>query len=356
VGREKELRELRARLAGVPLVTLTGPGGIGKTRLAIQVAEKCRNELGAGVRFVDLAGLRDASLVPLAVATALGVREAGYPHSGSWSPAISPRATAAESGTSSRTPTVALQEFLALRQFLLVLDNCEHLVAACATLAEALLSAAPRLRILATSRQPLGLTGETTWPVPPLSLPDADAEEMGRPNARTPECLLQSEAVRLFVERATAVTPAFALTERNVAAVAQLCRRLDGIPLAIELAAARLRALTVEQIAARLDDRFRLLTVGGRTAPPRQQTLRAAMDWSHDLLSEPERILLRRLAVFAGGFTLEAVEAVCADPVVSSQSPVVSEDEGLPSLTTDCCLLPTDDLLDLLTLLVEKSL
>ena len=207
----------------------------------------------------------------------------------------------------------AVADFVGPRRLLLVLDNCEHLVAACAALAETLLRACPGLQILATSRESLGVPGETRWPVPPLSVPGAAALPVAR--------LAESEAVRLFVERAASLSPGFALTEANAAAVAEVSRRLDGIPLALELAAARVRTLSVEQIAARLDRRLRLLTSGRRAAPPHQQTLRASLDWSYDLLAEPERRLLGRLSVFAGGWTLEAAEAVCAGPAPSAVSP-----------------------------------
>ncbi|MGE5264154.1 MAG: ATP-binding protein, partial [Acidobacteriota bacterium] len=202
------------------------------------------------------------------------------------------------------TPEDTLANYLHAKRLLLVLDNCEHLIQACARLVERLLSACPGLKILATSREPLGITGETVWHVPSLTLPT----RMQQP----PKELSSSEAVRLWVDRARAVQPGFEMTEQNASAVALICRRLDGIPLAIELAAARLRALSVEQIAARLDDRFQLLTIGSRTALPRHQTLRALIDWSYDLLPEAEQILLRRLSVFAGGWTLEAAEEVCA--------------------------------------------
>jgi predicted ATPase/DNA-binding SARP family transcriptional activator len=357
VGREKDLREIRARLADAPLVTVTGPGGIGKTRLAIQVAEECRSELADGVWFVDLARLSDPALVPQAVASAFAVPE-----------------------QPDRPLTETLQEFLRSRQLLLILDNCEHLLRACAELVEALLSGCPELRILATSRQSLGLTGEIAWQLPGLSVPQTQALECRVP---TPGALMQFEAVRLFVERAMGATSAFALTGRGAPSVVQICRRLEGMPLAIELAAARVKALSVEEIAARLDDRFRLLTGGSRTALPRQQTLRATMDWSYELLAEPERALLRRLSVFAGGFTLEAAEWVCgADRAVFSprrhggHGGVHGErHEASPPCTPPCppCLrgepnlsasavpeveqeAPSADVLDLLTQLIDQSL
>ena len=268
VGRDEEAATVSGLLFGARLVTLTGTGGVGKTRLSIRVAEAWAEDQPDGVWFVDLAPLTDPALVPQTVAATLGVR--------------------AEPG---RPMTETLAAALRSRRLLLIWDNCEHLLPACAALAAALLAACPALRLLATSRQALGLTGETVWPVPSLS---------------------GADAAQLFAERAASVLPGFALTERIGPVVAQICRRLDGIPLAIELAAARVRLLSPEQIAARLDDRFPLLTGGSRAALPRQQTLRAAIDWSYDLLTEPERGLLMRLSVFAGGWTLEAAEAVCA--------------------------------------------
>ena len=276
--------EGRRRLRSARLLTLTGPGGSGKTRLALEIAAECLGDFTDGAWLVALAPIADPALVSRAVAQALGLDD-----------------------KSGQTVQRALSEHLRDKSLLLMLDNCEHLVAACAELAESLLQAAPGLRILATSREALGVTGENSYPVPALPLPDAG-------QTPTLEVLAQSEAVRLFVERAAAVRPVFALTEDNAAAVAQICQRLDGIPLAIELAAARTRALTADQIAARLDKRFGLLTSGSRTAPPRQQTLRGAIDWSYDLLSPAERRLLRRLSVFAGGWSLEAAEEAAGAP------------------------------------------
>lgn len=224
--------------------------------------------------------------MPLAVTAALGLRE-----------------------TPGSSPVVPLVDYLRGRELLLVLDNCEHLLDACASLAEELLRACPRLRVLATSRERLGVESERAWLVPSLSLPDPR-------QPATAANIARSEAVQLVRERARAVRPSFELTNHNAPTVAQICRRLDGIPLAIELAAARVRVLAVEQIAARLDDRFRLLTGGGRTAPPRHQTLQAAIDWSYQLLSPAERTLLRRLAVFVRGWTLEAAEAICGEGVL----------------------------------------
>jgi len=283
VGRERALAEVERSLENTRLLTLMGSGGCGKTRLALAVASELVGGLEDGVWLVELAPLADPSLVPQAVASTLGVRE-----------------------QPGRSLTETLCDYLRSKKMLLVLDNCEHLIEACATLAEALLRSCPELRVLATSREALGINGEVAWPVPSLSLPDV---------RRLPdiESLPQYESARLFVERAVAVKPAFALTAQNAASVAQICYRLDGIPLALELAAARTKVLAVEQIADRLDDCFGLLADGGRTAMPRQRTLHATMDWSHELLSEEELALFRRLSVFAGGFTLEATESVCAE-------------------------------------------
>jgi predicted ATPase/DNA-binding CsgD family transcriptional regulator len=286
IGRERETADVARMLGTTRLLTLTGAGGCGKTRLALEVARRPVAEYADGVWLVELAPLADPALVPRAIADAVGAPE-----------------------PVGRPPLDALVDHLRDKAGLLVLDNCEHLVEACALAAERLLRACPALRLLATSREALRVGGETTWRVPSLSLP-AEA-------CPTVEAVARSEAGRLFAERAAAAVVGFALTEENAAAVGQICQRLDGIPLAIELAAARMPVLSVEEIAARLDEafgprsgRFRLLTGGSRTALPRQQTLRATVDWSHELLSEPERTLLRRLSVFAGGWTLEAAEAV----------------------------------------------
>jgi len=302
VGREREQVEVRHLLATNRLVTLTGSGGCGKTRMALQAAAALVAEFADGVWLVDLTALSDPALVLPQVAMVFGVPEAA-----------------------DRSMQAGLADFLRDRQLLLVLDNCEHLIEASTHLAEQLLRAAPKLRVLATSREPLGVMGESVFQVLSLSLPD-----MGRPAL---EAVAQSEAGRLFVERAMALKPDFFITEANAPAVVQICQRLDGIPLALELAAARVRTMPAEQIAGRLDDRFQLLTGGGRTALPRQRTLRALIDWSWDLLAEPERVLLRRLSAFMDGWNLEAAEAVGAG-------------DGLE----------TEDVLDLLTRLVDKSL
>jgi predicted ATPase/class 3 adenylate cyclase/Flp pilus assembly protein TadD len=303
IGREHEIMEVKKLLSTARLLTLSGAGGVGKTRVAIQVAAELLETFEDGVWMVELVGLSDPALVPHTVASALRVRE-----------------------QSGRPPLTTLADFLQPKHVLLVLDNCEHLVTACGQLAEALLRVCPTLRILATSREALSIPGEAIWRVPSLSLPDPRGPQ-------SPEALTRYEAVRLFVERAVFSQPGFALIRSTAPAVVQICCRLDGIPLAIELAAARTKVLAVEQIAARLDDRFQLLAGGSRTVLPRHRTLRAAMDWSYDLLLEPERVLLRRLSVFAGGWTLEAAEAVCSG-------------DGVEKAVV----------LDLLTQLVDKSL
>jgi non-specific serine/threonine protein kinase len=285
IGRARELATIGAllRQPGTRLVALTGPGGIGKTRLALAVAADLTNTFPDGMWLVELAPLADPALVPQAIASAFGLR-------------VEPE----------RPILNALVEYLRDRAVLLILDNCEHLVEASARVADTLLRECADVRILVTSREALGIAGETTVQVPPLSIPSSH-------QTPSPDVLLHSDAARLFVERATTVIPGFAVTDDNAAALAQVCRRLDGIPLAIELAAARIGMLRVEQIAARLDDTFRLLRGGTRTIPPHQQTMRATMDWSYDLLADAERGLLRRLAVFAGGWTLQAAEAICAN-------------------------------------------
>jgi non-specific serine/threonine protein kinase len=280
IGREAELTDLQRLLTSSHLLTLVGVGGIGKTRLALEVAAAAEHQPN-GAALAELTPVADPALVPQAVATALDMLLPADV------PAIS-----------------ALVAALADRPLLLVLDNCEHVVDAAAALSDRLLRACAGMRILATSRQPLGVPGEIVWQVGSLPFPDVGP-------APAADQALSYAAVRLFVERATAAAPGFMFNDDTMSIVARICHRLEGIPLAIELAASRVRLLGVEQIDERLDDRFRLLTGGGRTAPQRQQTLRAAFDWSYALLSEPERVVLRRLSVFVGGFAAEAAEAVC---------------------------------------------
>ncbi|MFF5205922.1 BTAD domain-containing putative transcriptional regulator [Streptosporangium sp. NPDC000396] len=299
IGREEALAEVRRLLETSRLVTLTGSGGVGKTRLALETAARLAEAFTGGAWLVELAPLdRETRSLAETVLAALDIRQ-----------------DAGAAGVADR-----LAEALRPRRLLLVLDNCEHVVDQVAELAQLLLRSAPGLRILATSREPLAVAGETLWSVPPLEVPDgADLDAVER-----------SDAVRLFVTRAAASAPGFALDARNAHAVAQLCHRLDGIPLALELAATRVRALGVHELVARLDDRFRLLATGQRGTPARQRTLMAMIDWSWALLTEPERVVLRRLAVHADGCTLEAAEEVCAE-------------DGL-------------DVLDLLARLVDRSL
>jgi predicted ATPase/DNA-binding SARP family transcriptional activator len=289
VGRAEELSHTADLLRESRLVTLTGPGGAGKTRLAVEVASRLTPPDGSW--FVALAPVRDALDVPQAVLAALGLHDAVWPPD---------RLEVAR--LMGLEPLDRLAELLATRDMVLVLDNCEHLVGALATLATHLLAYAPGVRILATSREPLGITGERLAPVPSLPLPD-----QGAGLAET----AASPAVRLFADRAAAVRPGFTLTAENAAAVVRICQALDGIPLAIELAAARLRTLTPDQVADRLDDRFALLSVGSRGTLPRHQTLRAIVDWSWDLLDDTERMILRRLSVFSGGATPDSAEQVC---------------------------------------------
>ncbi|HEX2374435.1 MAG TPA: BTAD domain-containing putative transcriptional regulator [Actinomycetota bacterium] len=299
VGRSEELREVAKLVEQHRLVTVTGPGGAGKTTLAVELARRVGGGYPDGVWLVELAPLRDPALLAEVVGATLGLLE-----------------EPPEPGTPPLVPAEELARFLRDKALLLVLDNCEHLVEACAELARRLLQAGPGLRILATSREVLGVGGEVVWPVPPLAVPDpldevaADPAGPGEDRA-APEVLAGYDAVRLFVERAAAADPGFALDAASAPAVAELCRRLDGLPLAIELAASRVRALPAPEIAARLEDRFRLLGGGGRASDPRQRTLRATVDWSWELLEEPDRRLWRRLAVFPGGWTVAAAEAVC---------------------------------------------
>lgn len=282
VGREREIGEVKRLLSGSHLLTLTGSGGAGKTRLSLQVAADLLEEFPDGVWFVELAPLTNPALVPQAAATVLNLPE--------------------EKG---RPVLATLLSYLRDKKTLLILDNCEHLIEAAAELASNLIRNCPRIRLLASSREVMGIAGEVNFRVPSLSLPPINREQL------LPENFTQYEAVQLFVDRALTVQPSFEITESNAPAIAQVCRSLDGIPLAIELAAALVKVLKVEQIATRLDQRFQLLTGGSRTALPRQKTLRALIDWSYDLLSEQERLLLGRLAVFVSGWTLEAAEEVC---------------------------------------------
>ncbi|HLQ55980.1 MAG TPA: LuxR C-terminal-related transcriptional regulator [Streptosporangiaceae bacterium] len=302
VGRERDLAELALLLGEVRALTLCGPGGIGKTRLALRLACEIVPGFPDGAWLVELGDTEDPALVPQRVAAVLGIRE-------------EPDRPLAET----------LADVLRPRRMVLILDTCEHVVDACASLVQQLLASCPLLRLIATSREPLRVRGETAWRVPPLELPGQLTDLSGRDMAG-------HEAIRLFTERAAAVRPGFALSTENTGTVVRLCRTLDGIPLAIELAAARVRALSVEQIAGRLGDRFRLLASGDRTAPPRQQTLRATLDWSYELLTGPEQVLLRRLSVFAG-WDLDMAEQVCAGHEITA--PMV---------------------LDLLAALIDKSL
>jgi len=302
VGRERELTELCELLGVTRALTLCGPGGIGKTRLALRVLHTVAAAFPDGGCFVELGDLWQPDLVVTQVASAMGIGE--------------------EPG---RPLLDTLADAVASRRLLLVLDNCEHLIDACARVCQRLLDASPGLSLIATSREPLRVAAETVWQVPPLAVAPAGL-------AGAAEDATRYEAIRLFADRAAASLPGFAIGPANADAVASLCRALDGMPLAIELAAARVRALSVEQIAERLGNRFALLTTGHRTAPPRHRTLRATIDWSHDLLKPPEQVLLRRLCVFAG-WSLEMAEQVCAD-----------ED------------IPAEEILDLTAALVDKSL
>lgn len=303
IGRERDMAEIRRLLSAGRLVTVLGAGGLGKTRTALQVAAELLEEFSDGVWMVDLGRVGESRRVALAAASAMAVSERpGYP------------------------VEEALARHVKERAVLIVLDNCEHVVEAAAHLARLLLASGQKVKVLATSREPLHLAGEASYMLPPLAVP-------GPRQAAEPGAALRYEGVRLFVDRASAVQPAFRFTPEEAPFIAAICHRLDGVPLAIELAAARVRTLTVERIALRLKDRFRLLTSGDPTALPRQRTLRAMIDWSHDLLPGEERALFRRLAIFAGGWTLEAAESVCDDAP-----------------------LRREDVLDLLSRLVEKSL
>ncbi len=303
IGREKEISEVSRLLSRSSLLTLTGSGGCGKSRLALQVAADSLEQYAEGVWLIELAGLADGDLVASDIAQVLRIPE-----------------------RPNQTILKSLTESLRERRTLLLLDNCEHLLATCASVASAILRSCPSVKILATSREPLCIGGEQTFRVPSLSLPD-------QKEPSTPQSVSQYEAVRLFIDRALLVKPEFAVTTRNAPALAQVCFRLDGIPLAIELAAARVRSISVEEIEKRLDQRLGLLTGGSRSVLPRQQTLRRLIDWSFDLLDEKEKTLFRRLSVFSAGWTLEAVEEVCSRDVIEIW-----------------------ETLDLLTSLVDKSL
>jgi predicted ATPase/class 3 adenylate cyclase len=309
VGREREIAEVKYLLSATRLLTLIGPGGTGKTRLSIQVAGELLDQYPDGAWFVEFAPISDPLLIPRTTAIAIGLRD------------------------EPRRPVIdMLCDYLRGKQLLLILDNCEHLVEACAQLADRLLHACPQIRIVASSREVLGIAGEMSYLVPSLKLPDMQ-------NLPSVEILSQGEAVRLFIERASAATQNFRMTNDNASSVAQICHRLDGMPLAIELAAGKIRALSAGQIAQRLDDRFHLLTGGSRTAMPRHQTLQAAIEWSYDLLSPAEQTLFRRLSVFVNGWTLEAAESVCSDQDTTAKG-----------------TLKAEDVLGLLTQLVNKSL
>jgi predicted ATPase/DNA-binding NarL/FixJ family response regulator len=318
VGRERDLGDLTLLLNSVRALTLCGPGGIGKTRLATRLAWQLAAEFPDGVWLVELADSADPALVGRRVADVLGIRD-----------------------EPDRPPSATLVDALSGRELLLVLDTCEHVVDAVADLVRILIADCPKLRIVATSREPLRVRGETVWRVPPLSLPPALPLPALPPTAQAAQEAVETaaahEAVRLFEDRAAAVRPGFALSTDNCAAVVQLCRTLDGVPLAIELAAARIRALSIEQIAGRIDDRFRLLASGDRTAPPRQQTLQATVEWSFDLLTPDEQILFRRLSVFAG-WNLDMAERVCADDQIPEHRVL-----GLLASLIDKSLVTLDD-------------
>ena len=327
VGREDQVARVEALTGENRLVTLTGPGGVGKTRLAAEVASRVAARAGGGVWLVDLASLSDPGDVPYATLTAVGIRDGLLAGAGDDEPG-----RAAEPGASpAPDPSARLVSGLRERSGLIVLDNCEHLIDAVAGLADAVLSGCPGIGILTASREALGITGETVCPVPPLPVPpDSGAGELA--------AITAAASVRLLADRARAVRPGFAVTDANAADVAGICRVLDGMPLAIELAAARLRTMSPTQLTGRLGDRFAVLTGGSRTALPRHQTLRAVVEWSWELLSKPERVLARRLAVLPAGATLGAAEGICSD-----EPDVLGGD------------LPAGAVLDTLTGLADKS-
>ncbi|MFN3652753.1 MAG: tetratricopeptide repeat protein [Armatimonadota bacterium] len=312
IGRERELSELRELLRETRALTLTGPGGCGKTRLMLQLAAELTEEYPDGVWLVDLSAVTQGELVPQTACHALGLRE-----------------------EAARSPLETLRNHVSGRRLLVLLDNCEHLVDACARMVADLLAAAPGIRVLATSREGLNVPGEALWPLQPLELPPASGS---RGRASDPAELLSWDSVALFVERARAAKPDFALDDRSAAAVAQICRRLDGLPLALELAAVKLRVLPPEQLSRRLDDRLAIIAGGSRTAPPRQQTLDGLIAWSYGLLAPRERRLFRLLSVFGGGWTLEAAEGVAG---------------RLRGLRQQ---VQPEEVLELLTRLVEQSL
>ncbi|MCB0085734.1 MAG: serine/threonine protein kinase, partial [Caldilineaceae bacterium] len=291
IGREDDLDSLQRRLTASRLVTLTGVGGCGKTRLALQTATAMSATFADGVWLIDLTALREPTLIPQLVAYTLGL----------YQPPNQP-------------VLASLLTFLQSKQMLLVLDNCEHMTAACAAFLQQLLSHSPSVRVLATSRESLAIGGEALYALAGLSWPPLATETVGnQPSNLDPQALLHYDAVRLFTERAQAISPKFAITAENAPAIVAICRRLDGIPLALELASARVNVLTVQQIAARLDDRWALLSAGGRApAAPHHHSLRAAIDWSYALLSVAEQTLLQRLSLFSATFTLSTGEAVCA--------------------------------------------
>lgn len=283
IGRDRELSELKNLCLGTRLLTLLGPGGTGKTRLALQAGADLIDEFANGVWIAELASINDKPGLLQAIMKALNIEEHGQ-----------------------RTMEESIALFLKDKELILILDNCEHVINECAALAEYLLGQTDKLRIIATSRESLKCSGEQSYIIPSLAHPD-------RTEKLSPESLMQYESVRLFVERTLLVNPKFRVSNENASALSEVCSRLDGIPLAIELAAAKMKVMSVEKLNSRLDDRFRLLTSGKRTALPRQQTLKALIDWSYDLLPDEEKILWKRLSVFSGGFSLEAAEEVCSD-------------------------------------------
>jgi predicted ATPase/DNA-binding CsgD family transcriptional regulator len=324
VGRKEEIQQVSQLLTTSRLLTLIGAGGVGKTRLGLEVASRVVGNYKHGVWLIELAAISEAELVVQEVWRTFKLHE-----------------------RNSAIDISSLSQKLLGRETLLVLDDCEHLVLACAELAEGLLRVCPDVHILATSRQPFGMAGETVWPVPTLSL-----SESIQPTA--PRDLLRSEAVQLFIERAQAAQPDFQFTDASIMIIGEICDRLEGIPLAIEMAAAWVRSLSLPQIAARLKKPFQILTKGSRTAPPRQQSLQASIDWSYQILTEAEKTLFRRLAVFTGSFTLEAVESICADwdeAGVSSEERITSVENGPPGST-----LYRQEILKLISQLADKSL